>query len=89
METAALNYWAILVAALSAFLVGGMWYSPAVFGKTWMKETASPKGGNMLKIFGLSFLLCLIAAINLAMFLGPDSNWKLVHSTDSWQVSAG
>lgn len=50
METAALNYWAILVAALSAFLVGGMWYSPAVFGKTWMKENgfseADLKGGN-------------------------------------------
>jgi hypothetical protein len=35
METTALNYWAILVAALSAFLIGGLWYSPAVFGKSF------------------------------------------------------
>jgi hypothetical protein len=71
-----LNYWAVLVAALSTFFVGGLWYSPAVFGKAWMKENGFTeeglKGGNMTKIFGLTFLLGVIAAINLAMFLGPE-----------------
>jgi hypothetical protein len=70
----AINYWAILVSALSTFLIGGVWYSPAVFGKAWMRENGfteeSLKHSNMVKIFGLSFLLALIAAINLAMFLG-------------------
>lgn|SRR5690606_1391574 len=51
METAALNYWAILVAALSAFLVGGMWYSPAVFGKTWMKENGFSEGRQHVEDF--------------------------------------
>lgn len=78
METMDLNYWAILVAALSTFLIGGLWYSPAVFGKAWMKENGLTedelKKGNMAKIFGLAFLLGLIAAINLAMFMGPESN---------------
>ena len=32
------------------------------------------KKGNMLKIFGLTFLLGLISAINLAMFLGPTAD---------------
>lgn len=68
------NYWAILVSALSTFLIGGIWYSPAVFGKAWMRENGfteeSLKHSNMLKIFGLSFLLALVAAVNLAMFLG-------------------
>ena len=72
-----INYWAILVAALSTFLIGGLWYSPAVFGKAWMKENGfteeSMKGGNMIKIFGLSFVLGLIAAVNLAMFMGPEN----------------
>jgi hypothetical protein len=72
-----LNYWAILVAALSTFLIGGLWYSPAVFGKAWMKENKfteeDTKGGNLVKIFGLSFILGLIAAINLAMFMGPEN----------------
>jgi hypothetical protein len=71
-----LNYWAILVAAASTFLIGGIWYSPAVFGKIWMQENGfteeGMKNSNMAKIFGLTFLLALIAAINLAMFMGPE-----------------
>ena len=71
------NYWAILVSALSTFMIGGLWYSPVVFGKAWMRENGFQeddlKNSNMVKIFGLSFLLALIAAINLAMFLGPDT----------------
>lgn len=78
MENMDLNYWAILVAALSTFLIGGLWYSPAVFGKAWMKENGFTeddlKKGNMAKIFGLAFFLGLIAAINLAMFMGPESD---------------
>lgn len=72
-----LNIWAVLVAALSTFLIGGLWYSPAVFGKLWMRENGfteeSLQGGNMVRIFGLTFFLALIAAINLAMFLGAEN----------------
>ncbi len=72
-----LNYLAILTSALSTFLIGGLWYSPAVFGKAWMRENGfteeSLKGGNMLKIFGVSFLLAIISAVNLAMFMGPEN----------------
>lgn len=71
-----LNIWAVLVAALSTFLIGGLWYSPAVFGKAWMRENGfteeGMKNSNMAKIFGLAFILALVASINLAMFLGPD-----------------
>ncbi|HEX5112896.1 MAG TPA: DUF1761 domain-containing protein [Saprospiraceae bacterium] len=78
METMSINYWAILVSALSTFLIGGLWYSPAVFGKAWMRENGFTeeelKNGNMARIFGLSFVLALVAAINLAMFLGPEVN---------------
>jgi hypothetical protein len=73
-----LNYWAVLVSALSTFLIGGLWYSPAVFGKAWMRENGfneeEMKNSNMAKIFGLSFLLALIAAVNLAMFMGPEKD---------------
>lgn len=73
-----LNYLALFVAALSTFLIGGLWYSPAVFGKAWMRENGfkeeDMKGGNMVKIFGLSFLLAVISAVNLAMFMGPEND---------------
>jgi hypothetical protein len=32
------------------------------------------KGANMAKIFGLAFVLGLIASVNLAMFLGPTGD---------------
>lgn len=76
METQ-INYFAGLVAALITFVVGGLWYSPAVFGKAWMAENGfteeSLKNSNMVRIFGLTFVLGLIAAINLAFFIGPES----------------
>lgn len=75
---ASLNWFAILTAALSSFLLGGIWYSKALFGKSWMNACGFTdedlKKGNMGKIFGVSFLLALIASFNLAMFIGPEAD---------------
>lgn len=72
-----LNWLAILVAAVSAFVLGGLWYSPLMFVKRWMKETGiteeNTKQTNMIKVFGFAFLLSLIASFFLAMFLGPKA----------------
>lgn len=69
------NYIAVALAALSAFLLGGLWYSPALFASQWMRLTGQSeetlKGGSMAVIFGGAFVLNLIAAWVLAMFLGP------------------
>jgi hypothetical protein len=78
MDTSFLNYWAILAATLSTFFIGGLWYSPALLGKMWMRENGfteeDMKKGNMIKIFGLALILGFVAAINLAMFLGPTAD---------------
>lgn len=72
-----LNWLAIVVAAVSAFALGALWYSPLMFVKMWMKETGvteeSAKESNMLKLFGLSFILSLIASFFLALFIGADA----------------
>jgi hypothetical protein len=85
-----LNYWAVLLASLSTFLLGGIWYSPAVFGKAWMRENGfteeGMKNSNMVKIFGFAFVLALISAVNLAMFLGPE---KDVVMGAVWGFAAG
>jgi hypothetical protein len=85
-----LNYWAVLLASLSTFLLGGIWYSPAVFGKAWMRENGfteeGMKSSNMVKIFGFAFVLALISAVNLAMFLGPE---KDVVMGAVWGFAAG
>lgn len=75
------NIWAVIVAAISTFLIGGLWYSPALFGKVWMRENGFTEEGlkkaNMAKIFGLAFFLALIASINLAMFMGPEDRIEM------------
>ena len=72
-----LNWLAIVVAAVSAFVLGGLWYSPLMFVKRWMKETGitpeSTKNNNMFKVFSLAFLLSLIASFFLAMFIGAKA----------------
>jgi hypothetical protein len=78
-----LNWLAILAAGISSFVLGGVWYSPALMGKVWMKENnmneEDVKKGNKGKIFGLSLLLSVIMAVNLGMFLNgtPDLDFKL------------
>jgi hypothetical protein len=72
-----LNWLAIIAAAISAFVLGGLWYSPLMFVKRWMKETGitpeSTKNNNMFKVFGLAFLLSLVASFFLAMFIGAKA----------------
>jgi hypothetical protein len=36
MEFPAINYLAVLVAAIVIFVLGGLWYSPALFAKRWI-----------------------------------------------------
>jgi hypothetical protein len=77
MNMGSVNWLAILVAGISSFVVGGIWYSPKLFGKAWMKYnnlTATElKKGNSGKIFGWTLIFSLVMAANLGMFLadGP------------------
>lgn len=85
MDLSSLNLFAILVAALTSFVIGGLWYSPILFGKAWMEEngfTEDDKPGNMGMIFGTTFVLSLIIAFNLAAFLGSEA-------TFTWGLTAG
>lgn len=72
-----LNLFAIVAAAVAAFVVGGVWYGP-LFGKAWMAEFGFAEedlaGKNQAKIFAGTLLLNLVMALNLAMFLGPTAN---------------
>jgi len=76
------NWIAVAVAGISAFVLGGVWYSPALFGKAWMKENnlteAQVKAGNKGKIFGWALILTLVMSANLAMYLNdPKINFQL------------
>jgi hypothetical protein len=66
-----LNWLAVLTAAVASFAIGGLWYSPLLFAKLWMRETnitpENAKGSNIPLIFGTTFVLQIIAAIGLAL----------------------
>jgi hypothetical protein len=76
-----INWIAVVIAAVGSFLLGGLWYSPVLFGKVWQREAGVTdeqlKNGNMARIFGLSLLLSLLAAWNFANFLGPRPSLAL------------
>lgn len=69
----ALNWFAVLAAAVSAFVLGGLWYGP-LFKRAWCREAgidpdARPKHPG--RVFGTAFAAALLAAVAFAWFLGP------------------
>jgi hypothetical protein len=70
------NWLAVIAAAVSAFVLGGLWYSKAMFLKAWQRGSGltdeQMQKGHPAMIFGGAFVLSLIAAAVFAMFLGPS-----------------
>lgn len=73
------NFLAVLVAAVVAFLIGAVWYT-ALFGKAWQKETGVSmepgKSAPVPKVLLATFVLEFLMAANLAMFIGQDQGWE-------------
>jgi hypothetical protein len=65
--------WAVLLAALSSFVLGSLWYG-FVFQKVWCRETGidPERPPPFLRTFGGAFVLSLLAAYVFARFLGPS-----------------
>lgn len=63
------NFLAIVVAALSALVIGFIWYNPKTFGTAWMQAANMTeekiKGANMAKIFGLALFFAFLLAFIL------------------------
>lgn len=76
-----INWLAVIVATVSAFTLGGLWYSKALFGNCWMQEVGLTEEiiakTKMKPVFAGTFLLQFIAATTLAKFLGTDSSWLI------------
>lgn len=70
------NWWAVLVAAASAFVLGGIWYGP-LFKAAWCREAgidiaATPR--HPAAVFGGAFVLSLVAAWALAAVIGRSAD---------------
>ena len=85
MNLHTLNIWAVIAAAVSAFLIGGLWYSPVLLGAAWKRAngfTADPPAAGP-KGFAIAFLLSVVMSFNLAMFLNAPG------TTLAWGATAG
>ncbi len=69
------NYLAILVAAIASMIIGGLWYSPILFGKKWLKEMKIEKSDmpemkkKANKSYVIMFLSSLVMAYALSRFI--------------------
>lgn len=79
------NITIIALAALVPLVMGFIWYHPKVFGNAWMKVAQvteeSMKNSNMLKIFGLTYLL--------SFFLSFSLQYLTIHQLSIWAIVAG
>ena len=79
-----MNFLIFFLAALVPLITGFVWYGP-LFGNAWMKELGFTKesleGGNMLLIFGLTYVFGLF----ISLFLMPAT----IHQMGVYSTLAG
>jgi hypothetical protein len=77
----AVNYWAVLVAGIVYFLLGGLWYSKALFAKAWINAVEKTEEqamadyspwkmvwafmGSLLSSYGVARILSLINGVTV------------------------
>lgn len=76
----ALNWLAVGGAGVAAFMVGGVWYNPNVFGARWMKlhgiSEADAKKGHVGMIMGGAFALTVLTAYCIARLMLAGGGWQ-------------
>ncbi len=87
-----LNYWAVLVCAVVAMIVGSIWYG-AIFGKAWMRLTGctdmdEAKRKEMQKrsipLYVVQFILVLVQLFVLAHLTGSDIMTGIISALWAW-----
>lgn len=75
IDVTAVNWLAVLVAAVASFILGGVWYT-ALFARPWMRytgithESAEAGGGvQMAAMYGGAFATYLVAVAALALLI--------------------
>jgi hypothetical protein len=82
-----ISLWGVLVSAISAMIIGTIWYSPAVFGKQWMKIiglTDKDMKKSVNAVMTMMVVVSLLTAYVMAHFIV----YTHAYAGGSW-VSAG
>ena len=78
-----LNWLAVIAATLVAFVVGAVWYTPALFGKAWMKATGLKESD--LKKAGMAQPIILTLAGTLVTAVAMGVLLQVLALTSLWQ----
>lgn len=82
------NYLLVFFAAVAQFILGGLWYSPLMFGKWWMEimectnvppEELKKMQKEMMPFYGLQLLLTLLTTVSFANLLPYISAFSAYH----------
>ncbi|MES2225746.1 MAG: DUF1761 domain-containing protein [Patescibacteria group bacterium] len=90
-----INYWAVLLAAIAAFVLGGLWFGP-FFGKTWMKlagihmphEMTKAMRSSMMRSYAVVAIFSLVMATVLAHLLFYMNIFTGVYGVDTGVTTA-
>lgn len=92
MPEVTINYLAVLAAAVASMILGGLWYSPVLFGNKWQaymgwkpEEIESKKKGAA-RGYALMFIGSLVSAYVLAHFVDyvDAQTWMEGAQTGFW-----
>lgn len=81
----ALNWYILFFTAIIPLVVGAVWYHPKVLGTVWMRTSGVSQeqlsSGNMLMIFGLTYVL--------GLFIGASLFGLVIHQFGMFQSLEG
>lgn len=77
LDQIAVNYWAVLVAAVASFAIGAIWYS-LLFGKAWTKLSGVKmgQGKNPVILYIINFIATIVTAyilLHTSVYSGASS----------------
>ncbi len=72
-----INWLGALVAAIVAFVLGAIWYSPLMFARPWQRALGLTdeeiRSGHVGRIFASAFVAMIVAAAGFSLVLGQGA----------------
>lgn len=82
MEATGINYPAVLVAAAAYWLLGALWFSPALFFKPWLKGMGKTQEQIKKSFSPLFYLWALVAAFLASYGIARVCDWSGANGAD-------
>ncbi len=80
MQEVDINYWAVIVTAIVPMILGALWYSPAMFARSWME--AAGRTREEMSGAKMGYVLSAAAAVITSYALARVERWAEVD--DLW-----